>query len=414
MSSWRRATSIAATAVALLAVLGPTAGPAAAEAHEVVVGPSDDVHAALSAALPGTVVKLKAGTYHQFLNPPAGVTLEGSGTGALDGTVLVWPNSGTNLCSYGVLSALVCMTNGDRVTNLRVDITGSPAVFGIATTGSPTGTSVDDVAVVGNQPADGIFLNGSNVTIRGTETSGFHEGVLVTAVGADVRDNFGHGNCTGIAVFDFGLAGPPFGPIGQASNVTLEGNREQGPLPCPSGTGAGIFLLGAPHSTVRDNAFSGLNTAAIVTASSYSTIDGNTIRDSCLGIDLLNLGIPAPDGPADHDVVFGNEVHGNPATACYAVPAGTFASGVRADGATNATVAGNEVHVSLTGQSAAPVDGIFVDGQSKNVAVTRNEVHEALNGSPGYDVGWDGTGTHITFVRNECSSSNPAGLCAGD
>ena len=71
---------------------------------------------------------------------------------------------------------------------------------------------------------------------------------------------------TTIAQLACGLAGPPFGPIGQASNVTLEGNREQGPLPCPSGTGAGIFLLGAPHSTVRDNTFSGLNGAAIVSA----------------------------------------------------------------------------------------------------------------------------------------------------
>ncbi len=405
---------IAAMAATVVASVGVVAGPAAAEPHDVVVGPGDNVQAVLAAAAPGTTVKLKAGTYHQFLNPPAGVTIDGSGKGALDGTVLAWPTSGTNLCSYGVLSALVCMTNGDRVTDLRVDITGSPAVFGIATTGSPTGTTVDDVAVVGNQTADGIFLNGSHATIRGTDTSGFHEGLLVTAVGAEVRDNFGHGNCTGIAVFDFGLAGPPFGPIGQASNVTLEGNREQGPLPCPPGTGAGIFLLGTPHSTVRDNTFSDLNGAAIVTTSSYSTIDGNTIRDSCLGIDLLNLGIPAPDGPADHDVVRGNEVHGDPATACYAVPAGTFASGIRADGATNATVAGNEVHVSLASQSAAPVDGIFVDGQSQNVTVTGNEVREALNGSPGYDLGWDGTGTGISFARNECSSSDPAGLCAGD
>jgi hypothetical protein len=50
----------------------------------------------------------------------------------------------------------------------------------------------------------------------------------------------------------------------------------------------------------------------------------------------------------------------------------------------------------------------------QNVSLTGNEVHQALNGASGYDVGWDGTGTNISFMGNECTSSNPAGLCAGD
>src|ERR1700758_2028983 len=93
---------IAAMAATVVASVGAVAGPAAAEPHDVVVGPGDNVQAVLAAAAPGTTVKLKAGTYHQFLNPPAGVTIDGSGKGALDGTVLAWPTSGTNLCSYGV------------------------------------------------------------------------------------------------------------------------------------------------------------------------------------------------------------------------------------------------------------------------------------------------------------------------
>ncbi len=270
----------------------------------------------------------------------------------------------------------------------------------------------------------GSSSRGSNATIRDTETSGFHEGILVTAVGGQVRDNFGHGNCTGIVVFDFGLAGGLFGPLGQASNVTVEGNREQGPQPCPFPAGAGIFLLGAPHSMVRGNTISSLHGAAIATDAAYDTIDGNTVRDACLGVDVFTDAIPAPDGPADHDVVRGNEVTGSPALGCYSLPGGTFASGIWLDGTTNATVAGNDVHVSLPGPAAAgPVDGILVDGAPslfspappppQNVTVTGNEVHEALNGSPGYDMGWDGTGTNVSFARNECSSSNPAGLCTG-
>ena len=429
MSTRRRAFSIVATAVTLTAFMGVIAGPADAEPHAVVLGPGDNVQAALSAAVPGTTIKLKPGTYHQFLVMPDGVTLEGAGTGAVGGSVLAWPSSGANPCDYG-FNMLVCMGNHDRVTDLRVDITGArPAGFhvGIGTVASPTGTTVGNVVAVGNgqNQDDGIFLRGSDVTIRDTETSGFNEGILVTAVGGQVEDNVGHGNCSGIAVFDFGLAGPFFGPLGQASNVTVEGNREQGPQPCPFYAGAGIVLVGAPHSTVRDNTLSGFDGAGISTDAAYDTIDGNIIRDTCLGVEALTDPIPAPDGPADHDVLRGNEVRGNAAGGCYSLAGGTFVSGIRLDGTTNATVAGNKVHVSLPSPSAAgPVDGILVDSTPpsfnpatpapQNVTVTGNEVREGLSGSPGYDIGWDGTGSNISFAKNVCNSSNPSGLCAGN
>jgi hypothetical protein len=433
MSMRRRGIPVAAMAVTVIASVGVIAGPVAAAPHEVVVGPGDNVQVALSAAVPGTTVKLEAGTYHQFLVMPEGVTLEGSGTGAVGGTVLAWPRSGANPCWNG-FNALVCMASYDRVRDLRVDTTAAPQLgnFGIGTVASSTGTTVEDVVAVANLAADvvpandGIFLAGANAAIRGTQTSGFHEGILLTAVGGQVEGNFGQGNCSGIVVFDFGLAGF-FGPLGQASNVTVVGNREQDPrASCGFYGGAGIFLLGAPRSSVRDNVISGFNSAAIITDSAYDTIDDNAVRDTCLGVDVLNDGLPAPDGPADHDVVRGNEVTGDPAQGCYSLPGLTFATGIRFDGPTNATAAGNEVHVSLPSKSAAagPVDGIFVNSQAtifnahtpppQNVTVTGNEVHEALNGSTGYDIAWDGTGTGISFVGNECGTSNPAGLCAGD
>jgi len=420
MSMRRRARSIAATAITLMTILGAIGGPAAADPHDVVVGPGDNVEAALGAALPGTTVKLKPGTYHQFLVMPAGVTLEGSGTGAVGGTVLAWPSTGASPCSFG-LNTLVCMTDQDRVSELRVDITGSPTAvpaFGIGTRGSPNGATAERVVAVGNPADDGIFLGGSNATIRDTETSGFREAILLSAIGGEVKDNVGHGNCSGVVVFDAAVA---IGATGQASNVSVEGNREQGPQPCPAGIG--IDMIGAPHSTVRDNTISGFNFEAVSADAVYDTIDGNTIRDTCLGINVLDDTVPAPDGPADHDVVRGNEVTGSPAAGCYVFsPGGTFASGIRLDGTTNATVAGNEVNVSLP-PAAGPVDGILVDGAPtffnpatpapQNVTVTGNEAHEALNGSLGYDIGWDGKGTNISFALNECTSSNPSGLCAG-
>jgi hypothetical protein len=420
---------MAAIAATVIASAGLIAGPAAAEAHDVVVGPGDDVQAALNAAVPGTIVKLEAGAYHQFLAIPAGVSVEGSGTTAEGGTVLEWPTSGGNRCWNG-FNALVCMASHDRVRDLRVDTSAAPQVgnFGIGTVVSSTDTTVEDVVAVASLAADvtpandGIFLAGTNATIRGTQTSGFHEGILFTSVGGRVEGNLGRGNCSGIVVFDFGLAGF-FGPLGQASNVTVVGNREQDEkASCGFYGGAGVFLIGAPHSTVRGNVISGFNSAAIITASAYDTIDANVVRNSCLGVDVLNDGIPAPDGPADHDLVLGNEVTGNPEAGCYSLPGLTFATGIRLDGATNTTAVGNGIHVSLPGPSAGgPVDGIFVDGQPtifnphtpppQNVSVVGNEVHEALNGAAGYDVAWDGTGTGIGFVGNECGRSNPAGLC---
>jgi hypothetical protein len=427
----RKAIPIAAMAITVIASVGVIAGPAAAAPHEVVVGPGDNVQAAVAAAIPGTTIKLEPGTYHQFVAMPEGVTLEGSGTGTAGGTVLDWPNSGTNPCWNG-FNAVVCMASHDRVTGLRVDTTAAApgGNFGIATAVSSTATTVDDVVAVATPGAtapanDGIFVAGTNATVRGTQTSGFHEGILVTAVGAQVVGNSGVGNCAGIAVFDFGLAGGFFGPLGQASNVIVEGNREQGPGPQACGSGGGIFLLGAQHSTVRDNMISGFNGEAIATDSAYSTIAGNALRDNCLGVEVFNDGIPAPDGPSNHDVVRGNEVAGHPAASlgCYAVAGVTFASGIRLDGATNAMVVGNEVHMSLPA-AAGVVDGILVQTAPafvnpatpapQNVSVTGNEVHQALNGASGYDIGWDGTGVNVSFMGNECTSSSPGGLCAGN
>jgi parallel beta-helix repeat protein len=419
----RRAIPIATMAATVIAALGVMARPAGADGRDVVVGPGDNVQAALSAAVPGTTVKLEAGTYHQFLVMPAGITLEGSGTSADGGTVLDWPASGANPCWNG-FNALVCMASHDRVRDLRVDTTNAlpGGNFGIGTVPSSTATTVEDVVAVATALSanDGIFLAGTNAAIRGTYTSGFHEGILFTAVGGQIEDNVGQGNCSGIVVFDFGLAGF-FGPLGQASNVTVVGNREQDQNAlCGFYGGAGIFLLGAPHSSVRNNVISSFNGGAIVTDSAYSTITGNAVRDSCLGIDVLNDGLPAPDGPADHDAVRGNDVTGSPANDCY-TPGHTFATGIRLDGATNATAAGNEVQVSLHTAAVGPVDGIFVNSQPtifgsvvpppQNVSVTGNEVHEALNGSTGYDIAWDGSGTGISLAGNECGTSIPAGLC---
>lgn len=260
------------------------ASPAGAEQgeHVVVVGPGR-VQAALNAASPGSTVKLLPGTYHERIDvAAANVTLEGSGSGAVGGTLLEWPAAAaTGRCAP--LAVVVCLAgNGDRVTNRRVDVRGGPAnpnpltpnfgIYGFFTAGA----TVDRVAVVGNGAVGpvGILLAGTNGTIRDTQTSGLSTALGASEIDATIEDNTASGNCNGIVVVDLGLAG--VGPLGQASHVTVKGNRLLGPQICPPLQGEGIQLIGAAHSTVEDNFVAGLNDAAVFTNSRFDTVVGNT------------------------------------------------------------------------------------------------------------------------------------------
>jgi hypothetical protein len=168
--------TIATVALASTVLVASPAGAEHAEKHVVVVGPGG-VQAALNAASPGATVKLLPGTYHERIDvAAANVTLEGSGSGAVGGTLLEWP-AGASVSRCAPLAVVVCLAgNGDRLTNLCVDVSGSPAnpnprslnvgIYGFFTAGA----TVDRVAVVGNGAVGpvGIFLAGTNGTIRDT------------------------------------------------------------------------------------------------------------------------------------------------------------------------------------------------------------------------------------------------------
>jgi len=422
--------------LAVATVVGSVAmsvAPAAATPKVIVVGPGG-VQAALNAAKPGDTVKLETGVYaEQMIVKSDGVTLDGSGAGP-GGSLLNWPAvplaPGT--------SCVVCIGgNADTIRDLKIDLSTSPPnqntfnpTLGIATVNNPTGTTVEEVTVVGNgmSASDGIFLAGRNGTVRDTQSSGLFVAIGVTLVGGAVADNATSGDCLAIDVIDLAAIGLP-APPGLSSNVTVDGNRVQGPETCfyapPPAfyAGGGISLNGSPHSTVRDNRISGINDAAIFADAPYDAIVDNTVVDSCLGALVLNDANPAQgvDGAADHDTIRGNEVGGNPAAGCYSVGGGPFSSGIRLDGATKTTATGNEIRVSVpTPPASGPVDGLLVEtsfanpaATPLNVRVTANEVRQTLNGSPGYDIAWDGTGTS-SFHNNDCTSSNPLGLCAAN
>jgi len=312
--------------------------------------------------------------------------------------------------------------NGDRVTNLRVDLSASPAVTpanpfntGIGTTSpAPTGTRVDHVAVVGNGAPGlvGTFVAGSDGTIRGSVLSGLTNAVTVAVNGATVEGNTLSADCSDVFVLDLSALGLG---AATASHVTVQDNTITGPEACPGGPaayGAGygaITVFHAPYSTVRDNTVTGVNDIAIGADTQHLTVQGNTLRNDCLGIAFSDLGLPDGAGTA---TVAGNEVQGTGTAACYPGGYGTLATGIRIDGATNTTVVGNEVHKTVAAPGST-VNGIVVDDlpKSANDQVVANEVHLTLGSAAGYDLFWDGSDSPI-FRHNECKTSSPAGLCS--
>jgi hypothetical protein len=416
--------SVLLVAMATAATVGVTAGPAAANGTVVVVGPAG-LPAALAAASPGETIVLKPGVYSQVINVPKDdITLEGSGSGA-GGTVVTWPPAlppGTQLIGLN--------GNGDRVTNLKVDLTASPAIvvpgtfnLGIGTDSpSATGTKIDHVAVVGNgAPGEtGIFVGGSDAAVRYTRTSGLGSGAITVAVnGATVADNTFSGNCADIQVLDLTVLGA--GPE-TASHVMVQHNTVQGTEVCPGGppaygSGFGVItVLHAPYSTVRDNTVTGVNDLAIGADTQHLTVEGNTLRNDCIGVAVSDTGLP--DG-AGNATVADNEVDGTGSAACYPPGAGNLGTGIRIDGATNTTVVGNEVRSVVTTPAAGSViAGIVVDylpsvPPASNDVVRDNEVHVALGPATGYDMLWDGSG-NPSFQHNECRTSSPVGLCTAD
>ena len=88
-------------------------------------------------------------------------------------------------------------------------------------------------------------------------------------------------------------------------------------------------------------------------------------------------------------------------------------AGVAILGADHITIRHNTVTANRPAADSAFAGGIIVGSApggdpSNNVTVTRNEAE----GNTPADIVWDGTGTAISFTRNDCDTSTPGGLCS--
>lgn len=252
----------------------------AGESETVVVPPGGSIQTAVNTANPGDTIRLQAGTYHEnvFLTTDR-LTLRGAGAGK---TILLPPTpdngSGCGICIAGAQDsngAFTHMATGDRVSDLTVQGFAFAGVFGFGTDQLQvthvdaafnggygisrfvsTRTLFKDNRAWGSGEA-GFYIGDSpdaDTLVINNQAWNNDLGIFVRhAHGVTLRENNAWNNCFGVLVLDDGQPGG-------AGDVTISDNHFNGNSRfCAGGDnapphgGAGVVLLGAVRSTVRDN-----------------------------------------------------------------------------------------------------------------------------------------------------------------
>ena len=344
--------------------LSVPAAAAAAGGTTIVVNPGQSIQAAVNQAQPGDTVLVKPGVYHQSVQIRTdGITLRGSGD-FLGGTVIEPPASPPhNLCN-------------------------NPHVFG------PTGVCI--LAKKVNQKTGKVITPVYNDTVTGLYVKGFASngvfgygtyGLTVQRVVA-VDDGF-----YGISRFESTKT--------LFANDTAIGNNE-----------AGFYVGDSPNAAtvVRDNVAKGNALGIFVRHARGVTVMNNRATGNCQGVLVLDDGQP---GGAGNAVIQRNSVFRNNKSC----PANEEApplqgGGILLVGATQTKVTNNSVKGNRGAQfnsggivvvSAAPFHGS--DPQFDTIS------HNTAFRDKPADLRWDGSGSNINFVANQCATSVPAGLC---
>lgn len=357
----------AATVVAIPLVM---ASPITAAA-ERVVHPGESIQAAIDAARPGDTIRVAPGTYHEsIIIATDAVTVVGAGP---DKTHIRPPAEadnpcaaeGSGVCIFGQFDEnfnLIRPVDDVRVSNLSVsgftsvDQTGGSVGVGVFVLGGRD-TTVDRVVAADN----GVF--------------GF---TSILSSGDRFLNDTAYNN---------GFAGFQIAGEHGATAVTA---------------GRGYRLQ---HVVAYDNRF-----GIVIHAASGGVVVGSDLHDNCLGAMFAG-----PD--TSHWAITHTELHNNNRV-CDALPGGDPAisgAGVAILGADHITIRHNTVTANRPAAASAFAGGIIVgstptasgDQPSNNITVTKNEA----DANRPADIVWDGTGTAISFTKNDCDTSTPAGLC---
>jgi Right handed beta helix region len=344
--------------------LGTAASAWAWSSRTIVVGPGQSIQAAVNQASPGDTVLVKPGVYHQSVQIRTdGITLRGSGDFA-GGTVLVPPKSvPKTLCNTVFGPTGVCILA--KKVNLK---TGAV----IKRVSNDTVTAL----MVSGFPANGVFGYGTN-------------GLTVTRVVA-VNDG------------DYGISRFVSSRTLFAGDTAI-GNHE-----------AGFYVGDSPQAdtVVRNDQAYGNQFGIFIRHARHVLVTQNRVSGNCQGILVLDDG---QRGGAGNATIAENSVFRNNkfCPKNEDTPVATQGGGILLLGATRTLVARNSVAGNKGKQfnsggivvlSARQISG----GSNPNFdTIARNT---AFRDRPA-DLRWDGTGTGVRFLANQCATSVPSGLC---
>jgi hypothetical protein len=409
-----RSRAVVVAAGLMLAALPASAAVAGGHGGSTtVVHPGQSIQAAVNAARSGDTIKIEAGDYREAVCVDhKGLTIVGAGAGK---TTISWPKWNT-IKQLPRVASTPCWTAQENA-----DAEDDPT------------TLADDVS--------GLFFlyPDSPVTVSGLTTKN-HPASGIATWGAN-----------GYAVHDTaGIGHERYGVMAAASkNISMSNNYEKGvtrPAPVYAGTGGiGLGDSNAAAADIKGNYVEGYNLGVFVRESRGGEISGNTVTGNCVGI--LFFDDSATEVPDTSHYVEGGDftIHDNSSVAnnryCIAGRDGSqrvSGVGISVTNADHVTVANNTIKdnhpVVPAGQAAinyppaglnlisfapppgtspagAPDPGLvsfikvignhFSNNQPVDIWLTR-EIPGTLIGDPG---------PGIVFRDNQCTTSDPAGLC---
>jgi hypothetical protein len=356
---------IAAACAAGLGIALSTATAASAWASRtIVVHPGQSIQAAVDRARPGDTVLLKPGVYHQSVQIRTdGITLRGSGAFA-GGTLLLPPKSfPKTLCNQGFGPTGVCVLA--KSLNPKTGVVFTPV----------RNDTVTGLRVRGF-PGNGVFGYGT-------------DGLAVTRVIA--VDNGGYG------ISRFVSTRTLF-----AHDVAI-GSDE-----------AGFDVGDSPDAdtVVRDDLATGNQFGIFIRHAREVLVSGNVLSGNCEGIMVLDDG---QRGGVGNATIVGNRVRNNNkfCPKSEESPVNLSGGGILLLGATRTLVARNFV----TGNSGHQINsGGIVVVSARALTHGSDPAFDTIIGNTAFrnhpaDLRWDGTGTHVVFIRNHCATSIPSGFC---